>query len=1096
MVIKFKQMKNVIRFTTIFIIGFLLGISSYAQDRVTYSDAPASEKVKFHDIFELSDGTFLLTGESRFSDFSWTGVALTILDTSDLAILSSSEGITSSDFLSIFNMGFIMHLSEDRNTILNVVTFPQRFVENIYKIRSTNVPGEETGTLFISGKAKAPSEGYFIARLNDNFVNGLPTTCDWFRFVPTGRVENYSGCYDFHESHHRTEQPWDVDNEGRITYVERAEYSHGSWVSIYRLEPDGRRGIVPQFPYHHLHYSYDNRPGDGKDSLIVEFADNYLFPVIDSTITLELTYQVWDDVGFAWVDSVALTTVTIDSGYSRIALKHAGTGGCKLLRSMVESDYEWQTADENGHLRITGKYPYDYLFAFPFYDTVNYPGNLETMEGPGVLGHYPDLLGGGVRMCTDKINDIVIDKRNNHLYLGVSQAIKNSHIVETGYMSEYDPCSHSSLILTFESQLVALNEQGFIKWWSRLHKDVPLDSSGASKFLDKITLDYQNDRLLVLARQYNVDTINLWEGDQITANPGAEGFKNRFTGTNRKIQQSWIGKYHLDTLLLDAATYVAEYAADASLSTQALSDENMDNWNNPNQGNPDLGNTVCYDIKVDADGNVLVACTGERVITTSNAYQRMVHPDQDEVKDSLAPELNAFVRKYSPDLSNVIYSSLVTGEWDRVNGEGGDNTKINRILPVENSILAVGSDDSKGNNVASYHIHPWGNHTASGEAGIFAELSLEPKLRITSFVDVAGFNTDYDLEFSAPSDITFDPSNEFSVEISTSDGTFRETSIVGTLESDQPGTIVVNIPKGLVEQGTYRFRVVSDSPVYYSDVKIVEVPSLFCSDTLEVVFSSEDTLACKNTSAIYEVNNICGVHEWHIVPPAAGQIVSTRDSNSVEIEWSDYTGSVELFVKVSGADSLGIVHVIYSDTLSLEISGFNSYIIADTVAKKLTAYPNGDVSVYEYQWRILSGYLPRPWTSDSTFSPVEMEGGVTVTVRDLTTGCLAAATDTINLYESGNNSILQNKISNIEVVLYPNPSDGKVSVDLSGVAGLNPLISVYRKDGVLVYTKLFNNLIEDNHVETIDLTSQAPGLYLIRIRVENEQWSQRMLIIR
>lgn len=1093
---KKKNMKTfVYRFLLLFV-AQLIGLVGVAQDKITYSGAPASQKVQFHDIFELSDGTFLMTGESRISDLSWIGVAPTILDTNGLRVISEKSSVTTSSFFTIFNTGFIIHLSEDRSTILHAVTFPDRFVQNIDKIRSANVPGEETGTLFISGKATAPIEGYFIARLDDNFVNGVPTTCDWLRFVPAEKVRNFSGCYEYEESHHRVEQVWDVDNQERITYVANSEYSHGSWVSIYRMEPDGTHGIVSHFPYHDLYFTYDNIPGDGKDSLVVEYVGNYPYPILDSTLTLELTYQIWDENASDWIDSVGLTTVSIDSGSSRIPLKHTGTGACKLMRSMVQSEYEWQTVDENGHLRITGKYPYDFLFAYPYYDTVNHPDNLRTMDGPGVLGHEPDEVAAGVKMNTDKVNDIVIDRRNNHMYMGFSQAIKNTNEVEAGYMSDYGPCSESamaSMMMTFESQLVALNEQGEMKWWSRLHKDVPLDSSNASKFLDKMVLDYKHDRLLVLARQYHTDTVNLWQGNQIAANPAAEGFKNKFTGSNNRIQQSWIGKYHLDTLLLDAATYVAEYAADASLTAQPLTDENLDNWNDPNQGNPDLGNTVCHDIKVDAEGNVIVACTGERVITTANAYQRMLYPDRDELKDSLAPETNAFVRQYSPDLSHVLYSSLVTGEWDRQTAEGGNNTRINSVFPLDSTIIAVGYDNGKGNQVSSYHPYDWGNYLSDGASGIYAELSLDPKLRIDSFMEIAIFETDVDLVFSVPSSISLDASNEFSVQLSTQDGSFRQTAVVGTLQSDQAGTIVVNIPSDTEPQDIYKFRVVSSNPVYYSNVVTLKNPPAFCVDDVTLAFVSDDTLACRGTNSVYEVNNICGLYKWELLPPTAGKIVGARDTNVVEIEWSDYTGSVSLSVQVTGIDSNEVVRTIFSDTLTLTLAGFESYIVADSASKRLVAYPNGDADLYEYRWKILSGFLPKPWSSDSTFLPVENDGGVTVTVRDIQTGCQASAADTINLFEEGN-SIFRNEGGNVNALLYPNPSNGDMTVEFSGAAGMSPEIAVYRKDGVLIFRKNLNT-VSDSYTEHIDLSGNTPGLYLVRIRMQDEYWTQRFLLV-
>ena len=59
-------------------------------------------------------------------------------------------------------------------------TFPEGTVRDIRRIRTTNVPGAPTGTLFVSGSrdATAGDDGYYIARLDAAPGGKKPKTVD------------------------------------------------------------------------------------------------------------------------------------------------------------------------------------------------------------------------------------------------------------------------------------------------------------------------------------------------------------------------------------------------------------------------------------------------------------------------------------------------------------------------------------------------------------------------------------------------------------------------------------------------------------------------------------------------------------------------------------------------------------------------------------------------------------------------------------------------------------------------------------------------------------------------------------------------------
>ncbi|MCC5842509.1 MAG: hypothetical protein JJT96_20500 [Opitutales bacterium] len=106
--------------------------------------------------------------------------------------------------------GFLLQTTGDFSEVLRVVRFPEGSVENVLHIRSTEVPGEPTGNLSISGHRLGGAQpGYFVARLNNNFVNGVPTGLVWARNV--GATREYL-----------TIQPWDVRNDGKVVVASGA----------------------------------------------------------------------------------------------------------------------------------------------------------------------------------------------------------------------------------------------------------------------------------------------------------------------------------------------------------------------------------------------------------------------------------------------------------------------------------------------------------------------------------------------------------------------------------------------------------------------------------------------------------------------------------------------------------------------------------------------------------------------------------------------------------------------------------------------------------------------------------------------------------
>ncbi len=583
----------------------------------------------FHRIKRLSDGTLLISGQSETLD--WVPAETPRVELSTGTINSASEG----------SIGFLLHVSADLQHVLNVVHFPAGSVRDIMRMRSTEVPGAATGDLFISGRrdtADVQQEGYFIARLDNNFVDGAPTDVVWTYDV-RGRPRQAGGFEG--ESHYKSRQPWDVTSDGRVIHGLGSEYDF-SWAAIERLSPEGVPEKVPGWPG-----------------------------------------QEWED-------------------HSAIVMK-AGRQGS--LRSTTQAEYDALQSDGNGRDDRQGSWPDDYYFTGPCVDNDDCPG------GPGYTGYKTS------DKPTQRVGDIVVDRRDDSMYFGYS-----TQSVLPGGNPDFEPA------------VVAMDKDGELLWWSRLyHERVEKEGGGfhqnstPDQYVDDLEIDYAGDRLVVLARCHGNNVINLWSGNQVDAEPDATGFKNQFTGTNGNIHISWLGKLALAGGTLHASTYVAEYVNGETAFGDPFADGLLEGWPNPNGGWPDVNTTRCRgDLSVDSAGHVLVTCEGRRTMTTNNAYQQMLKPGEGN------SVWNGFARIYSEDLSELIYSTILVGEWDPETQEGGGNTELTGSVLLDGlGFYTVGAHEAdergvaKGNPVPTMSVPSWGGETPEGASGLLGYLAVD-----------------------------------------------------------------------------------------------------------------------------------------------------------------------------------------------------------------------------------------------------------------------------------------------------------------------------------------------------------------------------------
>lgn len=292
----------------------------------------------------------------------------------------------------------------------------------------------------------------------------------------------------------------------------------------------------------------------------------------------------------------------------------------------------------------------------------------------------------------------------------------------------------------FEPAVICYSGSGALKWWSRLYHEV-IDGnangtpdagetrlSSPDQYVDGLAYDHSTSpaSLVVAARCHGNNTINLWRGNAIAANPAASGFQNQFTGSEGNIHIGWLGKLRATDGALTRASYLAGYFRNTTLTQSAYAEPIHDGWPSHNAGWPNLTTTRLEtgSLRTDAQGRVYVTGIGPRMVTTANAWQKLPRITS-SVNEGIAP-WSRFVRVMSADLSSLAYSSSITGEWTYpaagAQPVGADNTDLYGVYPLTDGVLAVGRQLDAGNAVPAANAPPWGGISPAGVSGLFAKL--------------------------------------------------------------------------------------------------------------------------------------------------------------------------------------------------------------------------------------------------------------------------------------------------------------------------------------------------------------------------------------
>lgn len=299
---------------------------------VSYAGGAGSEI--FNDVLQLSNGHFIVVGAA--DDMNWIPKSASIVSLTNPGITNTSGTRTA----------FLIEFDSTLQKILKVYRLPSGAAQDFRFIKVTNLDKEPTGAVYISGST---SYGYFIGRLNNNFVSGSPTGFQWVKNVSAN-----SGSYQ------KDNQPWDVGSDGKVVYA--TGESHGyNWAAIHRVNNQGIDEIVTNW---RIHWKAAGGEFYGKASDYPGGISGLL--------------------------------------YSGIVFKRDATR-CDL-RSTNQADYDLWQPDGNGGTK-KGKWPLDVLFNGPCD-----PGKTgNNTSGPGYTGYSPAPIAtyGPSSIAIDKRNNFI-----------------------------------------------------------------------------------------------------------------------------------------------------------------------------------------------------------------------------------------------------------------------------------------------------------------------------------------------------------------------------------------------------------------------------------------------------------------------------------------------------------------------------------------------------------------------------------------------------------------------------------------------------------------------------------------------------------------
>jgi hypothetical protein len=130
----------------------------------------------------------------------------------------------------------------------------------------------------------------------------------------------------------------------------------------------------------------------------------------------------------------------------------------------------------------------------------------------------------------------------------------------------------------------------------------------------------------------------------------------------------------------------------------------------------------------------------------------------------------------------------------------------------------------------------------------------------------------------------------------------------------------------------------------------------------------------------------------------------------------------------------------------------------------------------EYTW-----VWSNPMASETETITDVKPGDYTVTITDKN-GCVLEKTVTVD------GPTGMDALSNAEIAIYPNPSNGQFNMRISEKYKGSDL-SIYSVNGQVVHTQMLNS-----NVNSVDVSELKSGMYIVKVQGEKSTFQQKILI--
>jgi len=551
--------------------------------------------------------------------------------------------------------GVILRWSAGLDSIQWIAAFPKGTVGPLRRIRSSWSDEIRGDSVFVSGDrtvADPLQDGFFLASLSGASSPGAHPSVVWTYDVlcPPRRAGGRVGV-----SQYKAVQAWDVEPDRKIFLARGSEADFDS-AEVVRLGPDGKLTTVEMW---NSHVTARGRIWRGSPSSFTSSGGSN-DTILYSRLVLKST----------------------DFQAPRTRLRYAVSGGVASTMDLDQSR-TWKSDQAGGLVR--GAQPLDVLFSGPcreyYHDlSVQFPDSVRCPTASGWSG-----LSASSR-ATARIGGLVVERNSRRWALGLTW---------NALGADGTPLD-IPVVMAFESE-------GRPLWWSRLRSDATIDStplaSAASlaeiqSLAVGLTQATTGPTLAVASRGRGVDAF--WPPAQAKNGPGWRSSLAGLPGPGGSA--SWIGILTLVDGQFLSSTWQA--ASTSSSTGDRLADPFYAGWPVPGAAGEALSSTECASVSMDATGNILTSCQGERPLVTLGAFRQIPSPGEK------GPSGWNVLTLWNPSLKAPLWASAFDG--DRSSGDSGVGFAIDdQFMLPDNSMLVAAHPLRVSSRLAAVNAPGW-----------------------------------------------------------------------------------------------------------------------------------------------------------------------------------------------------------------------------------------------------------------------------------------------------------------------------------------------------------------------------------------------------